>query len=65
MLMVDEGERDGLMYVVKRFKTDQDLDEELMDETKVDSPNPKPPHIHCTHRGTSLIIPPPPRRTLH
>lgn len=36
VLMVDQGEREGLMYIVKRFKTDHEQDEELMDETKVD-----------------------------
>ncbi|KAJ1483242.1 hypothetical protein T484DRAFT_1896343, partial [Baffinella frigidus] len=35
VLMVDQGEREGLMYIVKRFKTDHEQDEELMDETKI------------------------------
>ena len=57
VLMTDEGDHD-LMYVVKRFKTDHDLDEELMDETKVDTPHPKPPNLL-----TSILHRPTPPRT--
>ena len=58
VLMTDEGDHD-LMYVVKRFKTDHDLDEELMDETKVDTPDPTPKtssHPFCKRRRPSATL---------